>query len=227
MNCFRFGFATVIGSLLFSSTAMAVPTTVIKIGLGETGPDVAMIAGVFGTTDDGVAGTTGLQNTDIDFTGFLSGMPDILNGASFTLSNVLASGPATLVGPVVSQNTTGGTFELYDNSNNLLLSGVLGLGAISGSTVSSAGAIFNVTTTTYTGGSLLPAVVSSPAGLSFSFTAITTNGLPGLLPGQNGYLSDFVADATGNLDAESVPEPMTLGLLGLGLAGAAVRRRRA
>ena len=57
-------------ALLGSSAANG--ETVLKLSLGNTGSDLAMDAsGVLGTTSDGDAGTTGDQNTAIDYTGFL------------------------------------------------------------------------------------------------------------------------------------------------------------
>ena len=48
--------------------------TIIKLSLGNTGPDIEYSGGVLSTVDDGIVGTPGDQNTSIDFLDFLSGM---------------------------------------------------------------------------------------------------------------------------------------------------------
>src|SRR5437763_12517346 len=54
-------------STLFPYTTLF--RSVLKLSLGETSPDLAMNAsGVLGTTSDGNAGTTGDQNTAIEYT---------------------------------------------------------------------------------------------------------------------------------------------------------------
>ena len=219
--------ATALVLALVTSSASA--DTIIKLGLSGTGgPDVQYVAGVFGTADDGVAGTTGLQNTNSEFTGFLDPLvADILANASFTLAGVTASGAASVVGGViVSQATTGGTFSLYDPSNVLLLTGVLGNGAITGSTGNSTGSFFNTNNATFTGGSLLAYVATTPAALSLSFTNLLSGNV-GAMVVNNGVLGNFVADATGNISGSAVPEPASMALLLSGVLGAAVRKRKA
>jgi len=58
--------------LVIGAVSAVEASTIIKLNLGGVGPDVAMNAqGALSTVDDGVAGTTGNQNTAIEYTGFL------------------------------------------------------------------------------------------------------------------------------------------------------------
>ena len=46
--------------------------TIIKLNLGGVGPDIGMNGnGQLATVNDGIAGTTGDQNTNIEYTDFL------------------------------------------------------------------------------------------------------------------------------------------------------------
>jgi hypothetical protein len=219
--------------------ASALTVTVIKVDLGGTiGPDVGLTGTTFGTISDGMGATTGDQNTSVTYQGFLSGLPAITTGnASFSLTGVTLAGPANVIGSVVNQLTTGGTFNLWDPSNSLLLSGLLTGGDISGTTTSSAGSFFNVGVATFTGGSLLTSyLASTPAALSLSLTGIigtdlSGNQTPGLYVHCNGScnLNNFTANATGLIDGAPVPEPASAllllsGFFG-GLGGLRLRRR--
>ena len=81
---------------LCTVTSASNAATIIKLNLGETGPDVALDqTGMFGTTNDGNAATTGNQNTAIEYTDGLDFIPDIsTNIGSFSLNSLLAVGPA-------------------------------------------------------------------------------------------------------------------------------------
>src|SRR6476619_3852284 len=133
--------------------------TIIKLNLGEIGPDVGMNgAGILSTVNDGNAATTGDQNTDVEFTGFLDFNPDIVpKTASFNLHNLAEVGPANVFGSLVIQNFVGGTFQLYDPANVLLLSGQLNNSALSGVLCPpGTGALFTTTFSAVTGGTLAP-----------------------------------------------------------------------
>ena len=60
--------------------------------------------------DDANAGTTGDQNTAVEYTGFLDVcLPtSIRSTASFTMSNLAVNGPAQIFGSLVIQNFVGG-----------------------------------------------------------------------------------------------------------------------
>jgi len=121
-------------ALLVASTSVSRAGTIIKLNLGGVGPDVGLNGGgVLSTTDDGVAATTGDQNTAVEFTDFLNPIPDInVNAASFSLNNLVAVGPANVFGSLVIQNFAGGQFSLYDPANVLLLQGPLTNSALTG-----------------------------------------------------------------------------------------------
>lgn len=226
--------------LFFALNAVATPVSIIKVGLGESAvstPDLAVIGGVLGTVSEADSSVFGAQDTNVDFIGFLSGMTDIISGAEFTIADVALDGAVNLIplsGSVtaVNQATDGGTFELKDDGGNVLLTGALDKGLISGAVGSTTGSFFNTTVATFTGGSLLAYVSSVPAGLSFSLTSIESGALSGLQYGCDNQelctLSDFNSVATGNIEGAEVPEPFTAGLLLTGLgAGALIRKRSA
>ena len=206
-----------------ASTLSAAPITVINLNLGGNG-DVALVGGVFGTVNDGDASTTGQQDTSILNTGFLSAMGSTTG--SFTLSGVNVSGLPALIGGIVTQQTTGGDFFLYGSNNSLLLSAHIDSGEIFGSTSGSTGTFFNMTSISFTGGSLL-SVLTSPGAISLSMTGVNSGGTPGLAL-QNQSLQNFGADATIRVDASSsAPEPSSAALLAGGLiAGILMRKRK-
>ncbi len=215
-----------LASLVFLVTSSASAVTIIKFDLGNTGPDLSYSGNVLSTVNDGDASTTGDQNTAIDYVGFLDGsFADILSGASLTLANVTSVGMANVSGTLVTQATSGGTFDVYSASNVLLLSGVLSDGAIVGSNSSSTGSFFNTTVANFTSGSLLSVVSSSPAAFSISFTNITSRAGNFLDVTANG-LQAFTADATGQIEGAAVPEPATVALLLSGVLGGIAKRRR-
>ena len=203
--------------------------SIMKIGLSETNtPDVEYAGGVLSTVDDGDATTVGEQNTRIDFVGFLGFLSDVTTAAaSFTLSGAQSTGNAVQNGLLISQTTTGGTFSLWDQSNNLLLSGLLAEGAIAGG-ADDTGAFFNTGIATYTAGSLLSFVAPTPAGISLALAGIFTNGQTGMFV-TNGVLDPFVADASGifaGKRGQEIPEPFTASLLLSGLVGGMGLKKR-
>lgn len=217
--------------LIYTNQANAL--TIIQTHLGGTGTgfqEIEYVGSALSTIDDGNAATTGDQDTDVVFDNYLAGIADIASGASFTLSGITASGLPSVVGPIISQATTGGTFSLYDASNTLLLSGNLGDGIITGSDTGSVGSAFTTTFGTFTGGTLLGLIPDvNSLFLSVVLSNIQTAGSPGLDVVAN-LLQNFSANGQVSIDAEAkaAPEPMTLGLMLTGmLAGSVMSRRKA
>ena len=163
-----FAFCALLGS------SIANGETVLKLSLASTGPDLAMDAGgVLGTVNDGVAATTGDQNTAVDYTGFLNPLfTDIPANASFSVAGLQRTGPSSILGAtVIVQDFFGGTFNLYDTApgNNLLLSGNLTdstlTGVIGGS---GTGSIFTTRVGNFTNGTLLPYLVANSLNVSMA-----------------------------------------------------------
>src|SRR5262249_38269390 len=128
-------------------------------------------------------------------------------------------------------NFTGGQYNLYDPSNNLLLSAPLGSSVLTGTIgPGGTGALFTTTTSSPTGGSLAPFI--DPGSLSMSISLINVNGGAGFAVSGN-LLQAFVADASVLISATpsgpNAPEPGTLGLLAAGglfaLVGKRMKRR--
>ncbi len=225
MNKFSKLVVIAVVALFVSTTASA--TTILKLNFGASGPDFQYAGGVLSTIDDGIAGTVGDQNTQAFFEGLLDGVPDINTDiASVTFDGITADGAATVLPGFVVQNTTGGTFSLWDASNTLLLSATIDSGSISGPLGAAAtGSFVTLTLGTYTGGTLFPLLGgANAASIGVSFTDVTSRSGAGFSV-TGSTLNAFTADATANLAA--VPEPTTVGLLLAGLAGGlGVRRRK-
>jgi hypothetical protein len=222
--------------------------TIIKLSLGgDPSVDIEFtggVGGVLSTADDAaVPATTGDQNTAVEFLDFLEAIEsDILTPtASFSLDGLVASGTATVIGgAIVVQNFAGGTLELYDPANVLLLSGTLGLSALSGKLgPPGAGGLFSTSFAVVTGGTLAPYI--DPNSLSLSVALVDINGgaglsvspLPPPLPPPPppgfafGVLDAFTADASVEIAGEFVPEPSSMALALLaGVSGVASARRK-
>jgi hypothetical protein len=205
--------------------------TILKLNLGGTGPDVSMDAGgVFSTTSDGNAATTGDQDTAVEFTDFLDGsFVDIPTSiASFSISGVGSVGAPSVGGGTVNQNFFGGSIKLYGPApmNELLLDANLQDSAVFGTLgMPGIGGFFTVTLGTATAGTILPYITPGSIGLSMPLTDI--NGGTGLLVMGN-VLQPFTSDASANITADPVPEPATglLALIAASMSAAVSLRRR-
>ncbi len=215
----------VLGLSLLVAPAVANAITIVEVHLGGVAqPDIEYVGGVLSTVNDGNGATLGDQDTDALFEALLDSVADIVSGASFSLDGVTASGAPSVVGPLISQHTTGGTFSLWDASNTLLLTGTLGQGDIVGSDTSSVGSFFTSEVGSLTGGSLLGLLPANiPVLIGFSLGSITSADGNGLDVKQ-GVLGNFTSNGTGLVDV--VPEPASMLLLGGGLLGGAFVRRR-
>jgi hypothetical protein len=186
-------------------------STIIKLDLGGTGPDLNYTGGIFGTLNtvsDGVVATTGDQNTTVLFTDFLSGLIPNPRPGSYTLLGATATGaPTPLGGGVVMQNFSGGNFKIYDTSNAILLDVNLSTSLLVGG---GNGAFFNITNGTVIGGSpaITSQLVSNSIGMSMTLSNISGGGLT-IAPG-GGSLNSFFADATKEITATQVPEPAAI-----------------
>jgi hypothetical protein len=209
--------------------------TIIKLSLGETGPDLAMnSSGLLGTVSDGDASTTGDQNTAVEYTAFLDSLFADINTdiASFSLAGLQTTGTPTTIGSsVVVQDFFGGTFNLYDPSNILLLSGNLQDSTLTGVIGNTGtGSIFTTKVGTFTSGTLLPQVEKESLNLSIALSNVN-NGNGFVVSGQPSALQAFTSDAAVNITGAAgvgVPEPTSivitlLGAMGFGFIG----RRRA
>jgi hypothetical protein len=244
--------AAVVAFIVFSAQ-LASAGTILKLSLGDTGPDVEYTGGaggVYSTVDDLTPGTTGEQNTAVEFVGDLDPFfADILTPtASYTLNGVTALGLASVVGPVpgtgqIGQTMTGGVFELWDASNNLLLAVLIDDSNLSGFTGSTAGAEFSINNGLAYDGSLLPYLdatsvsfsiamtdINDPAGMTVTPMGPIFGPFPGIGFVQSATVNPFTADADKLVAAEVIiPEPTTVLLLVFGgmWANAFIRRRAA
>jgi hypothetical protein len=206
--------------------------TVLKLSLGNTDSDLAMDgSGVLGTVSDGNAGTLGDQNTAIEYTGFLDSLFADGTG-SFSVAGLQRTGPPSIIGAtVIVQNFVGGSFDLYDPANSLLLHGDLTESTLTGVIGSTGtGSIFTTKVGNFTNGSLLPAFVPNSLGLSMALTNV--NGGNGfLVSGSPFTLQSFTTDASVSISGEGglgIPEPASIAIVLLGAVGfTLVGRRRA
>jgi len=209
--------------------------TIIKLNLGDVGPDIGLgppaglPPGVLGTVNDGIAGTAGDQNTNVDFDTFLGFMSDIGgNAASFTLSGLNEVGPVNpIFANVVGQQFVGGNFSLYDAANNLLIGGPLTTSAVTGTVgPPGTGAVFTTTVGTINPASLLfPYITQGTVSLSINLGNV--NGGLGFSIA-SGQIDPFRADATGTISADSsgIPEPASIMLTLVASSMVLLRRRR-
>lgn len=221
--------SVVLGFLAIGAASAVEASTIIKLNLGGVGPDVAMNAqGALSTVDDGIAGTVGNQNTNIEYTGFLEPIADINTPtASFTLSGLQALGIAQQLGSLATQAFSAGQLSLWDSGNNLLLTGSLANSVLTG-VIGPPGtaALFTTSLTSISGGSLKPFIMDGSVSLSMSLTNLNA-GLG--LSVSDGLLQPFTADATLGLSGDTTglnaPEPSAFVLLAMGCLGLLARRR--
>jgi len=210
--------------------------TVLKLSLGSTGSDLEMVSigpdFFIRTSSDSIGGTTGDQNTAIDYTGFLSSETDVgTNTASFSLAGLKRTGAPNILGAsVVVQDFTGGTFDLYSPTNGLLLHGDLTESTLTGVLGGSGtGSIFSTKVGNFTGGSLAPSLISNSLDISMALTNVNSgNGF--VVSGGPFTLQPFTSDASVSISADEaiIPEPASIAIALLGTLGFSfIRRRRA
>lgn len=223
----------------------AMAETIVKLDFGTTGtvgPDIELENGILSTVNDGVAGTPGDQDTSVTFHGFVVGTEgDITppNQGSYSLSGVSMVGSPFVVNQglfsLVTQQTTGGTFELYGTNGDVLLTATLQDGSLHGTTGASAtGGFLTANLGTFTGpasSDLFNQLAPNTASLAISLTDVSSpNGAPGLSVGANELLQNFSADATANIGADNIgvglPEPTSISMALFGVLGILGFRRR-
>ncbi len=217
------------GIAIFTSAAQA--GTILKLNPGTAASNIEFNAGVLSTVDDLNAGTTGEQNTSVDFQGFLNGIPDIapLN-ASVTLNGVSKVGSATVFPfGLMMQNFSGGNVSIYDASNTLLLSGSLNASTLAGAVgPPGTNVLFTTTFNLVTGGTLAPQIGPGSVALKMNITEV--NGGAGLIVTTDGsVLNPFTAEALLTITGEQpIPEPATalLAAVVTGMTVLGIRRRR-
>jgi hypothetical protein len=224
---FRFGRVAVLGATILVFATQVDAGTIIKLSLGtDATADVEFSGGsggAFGTVNDNIAGTTGDQNTAIEFGDFLdASQADVLTTtASFSLDNLTASGPAsTFGGDLVIQNFNGGTMSLYSPANVLLLSGTLANSALTGPIGAPAtGALFTTSFANVTGGTLGGLILPNTLTVSMGLSDINDGAGFSVGGAAAQVLNAFRADASLTIAAEPIPEPIALLLIAVASTG--------
>jgi hypothetical protein len=155
--------------------------------------------------------------------------------ATLTLFGLAPNAPAVQipVGPGIvqdSQSLGSGQFLLDATTaagpNVVLLSGNIANAVITGVDGGAAGAVFDAHGVTYTGGAIFAAFPATYVAIGNDFSISMTSVAPpfGVNPG-NGLLTPFHADATGQFDVNTVPEPATMSLGALVATGLLLKRR--
>lgn len=218
---------------LAGASAPASAGTILKVNFGNSGPDFEFDGSVVGTADDLVAGTMGLQDSQVTFAGnFGSSYTDILSGGSLSIFGIGLDGSAsTTAGGVITQSTLGGGFSIFDASNSLLLAGTIHEGMIVGMPGVSGASFTSTSPIDYTGGWLFPEIDPPTGTLSLALETVRSGNQTGLQI-RNGELVPFTADATGSFGGmvHSTPEPgsgviFATMAIGLGIWGHRRRRR--
>jgi hypothetical protein len=135
-----------------------------------------------------------------------------------------------LVSSGVITNTLGNLTEAFSGSASWTDGGTTDyltatfddtLFAINGSAAASVNAGEPPGSIVYTSNVVNPATLIDPKGLSFSFADVTP-----LVHIDGTTLAGFVSSVSGDLSANVVPEPMSITVLGIGLLGLGVVRRK-
>jgi len=236
---------TVAALTAFSQLAFA--ATVVKLDLGSTGPDVQFVDGVFSTVNDGDLSATspGDQGSSVTFHEFVSGKPGVFNITPPAVGSFSLAGIATVGSPVfglantLQQQTTGGTFEIYSDTGQVLLTGSLEDGVLSGTSEAggaAAGGFLTANLGRFTGPSdnslndLFSLLDPNSASISIPLSDVTGDSGSSGLSLVNNVLQGFTADAQVNIGADALsnqlPEPSSFGLTILASVGILGFRRR-
>jgi hypothetical protein len=192
--------------------ALALPahaTTILTMGQTSGSDTITATANGAGTTTTITGTNVAIDITQIDAAVAVP-TPALLD------FNATSIGVASHVGSDVTQ-AFAGSFSITAGAVNYLsgtfTDAVFGLGDSLSLDAADPTEAVNFTS------SVIPAF-GTPRGLSLSFTDVT----PGVSI-DNATLASFAASISGNFSATQIPEPASLALLGLGLAGLGLVRR--
>jgi hypothetical protein len=174
--------------------------------------------------------TSGSFTVDPEAFTAITGLPaPVAFGASLTV-DATRTAAAFGAGPNVFQ-AMDGSFTVRRTSDNALVlrADFTGgfLGGQNGGNVADLGAIspLNGATVTYTSDFFDGSLLIDPKAVTFALNPLTVVG--GLHIGGGGNFASFTAPDTANFSASlNVPEPVSMSLLGMGLLGVAMARRR-